>query len=144
MLVPKLNRDSLRKALEEGPRSKEDNPCFSSLDELALFFSLEDILALVNKALYSAEYQSSFHKKRALENKEARRVLREQRQREALVNSPQKIEVVTAALTRRLRSLQPEDEVELEAPPEQESPSEVEQRLIDAFARKPLESTGKV
>lgn len=140
-LVPKLNREALKRALEEGPRSDKGDPCFSSLDELALFFCLEDVLALVNKSLYAAEYQTAFHRKRAQEMKDLRALKRQEKQQASLLDPQGTIEVVASALARvkPLRKLAAEDEVPLEPEAsEPEGPSDTEMRLLEAFARPPL------
>lgn len=140
-LVPKLNREALKRALEEGPRSDKGDPCFSSLDELALFFCLEDVLALVNKSLYAAEYQTAFHRKRAQEMKDLRALRRQEKQQASLLDPQGTIEVVASALAKvkPLRRLAVEDQVSLTEPSqEDEEPSETELRLLEAFARTPL------
>lgn len=70
---PKLRSEHLSKALNEGPRSSSGDPMFTTVEELALFFDEQDLLALVNKALYNQDYQRAYHRKRAQEITERKR-----------------------------------------------------------------------
>ena len=60
----RTQRPNIKQALAKGPRNEKGDPAFTSLDQLGEHFNEDDILFLVNKALYQLDYQKSFHKKR--------------------------------------------------------------------------------
>lgn len=107
--APRLEREHLAAALSRCPRNERGDPCFQSVSELAEFFDTEDVLALVNKQLYQAEYQQAFHRKRAQEVKELKQQAREQK-----LSSSAEEPLVATALTRARRLRQTADDAELE------------------------------
>jgi len=103
-----LKREALRKALDEGPRSAEGDPAFAALEEVLLFFDEEDLVALVNIALYHKDYQRLYHRKRAEVFKELRA---KERVRQALERAelPAHEKKALAVTARRLRKEVDED-----------------------------------
>lgn len=77
--IPQIDRAALNEALSKGPRSSKGDPCFRTVEELGLFFTQEDIFALVNRALYQEEYQAAYHRKRAERLRELQKLERERR-----------------------------------------------------------------
>lgn len=139
---PQLRRDSLKRALDQGPRADDSgDPCFRDLEELALFFDQSDVLALVNKALYALDYQRAFHRKRAEQRKQERR--------EAAVARAQAPLTPKADLKQVLRALRREVDEDLgpngvftadtEEANTGESDAEALSAIDQAFARKPLD-----
>ena len=142
----RAGRPNVKAALADGPRNSKGDPCFVSLEQMTKFFIEEDVVYLVNKALYQLDYQSSFHKKRNEEMK----LLRAKARAEA--PAPQDVPPVAAKVTpksleaalRKLRRENDEDlgpqgtfTEELVPPPADALTDEEATALDNAFAKPP-------
>lgn len=141
--IPQWRRDSLSKALSEGPRNEAGDPAFT-FEDLEKYFKREDIAWLCNRTLYQEDYQRAYHKKRQEKKKELRRAERLRLLSEPSRRNEQVVSVVKSLLaTRKARELRREKEeaaklkLEALAPPPELSEAQLEdrRRLDEAFAR---------
>lgn len=67
----------LKEVQEKIPRNAKGDPAFTSLPEMSAIFTHEQIVAIVNRWIYQAEYQQITHRRRAEEQQRLQKPVKE-------------------------------------------------------------------